>query len=432
MTSDKIYPIFKKKIERKPWELISSKSAKEEIYRVIISFDNINDREEFITNYLELDILRKFDLISAVCLSLTKEEILKYQDEALIKLIEEDQKLYLSILEINKIIKLNEYRKSQYFFTGNNITIGIIDNGINQDFDSLWDIVKETYKLSDKSKALKKDTNKKEEITHGSLMASIIGNQYLGYDDNIIGIAPNASLIDLNISNDLKEYYISDILEIVDIIITNKVKMDLLLISFTTLEPSDGRDILSLVCNDLVERGTIVVSPAGNFGPESYTIGSPGAAEKVITIGSLTKELSMAYFSGRGPTLDERMKPDFCLPGSKVNIPLSNNVRIDFSGTSVSAAIGVSIIALLKEYNPKISYEELREILEKVCTTLNYEEVSQGLGTLNVMNLFKKLDLYQEKVLTYKYLGKRALKFSIESISIFIVIFFLVYFYNLY
>ena len=140
----------------------------------------------------------------------------------------------------------------------------------------------------------------------------------------------------------------------------------------------------------------------------------------------------MAYFSGRGPTLDERMKPDFCLPGSKVNIPLSNNVRIDFSGTSVSAAIGVSIIALLKEYNPKISYEELREILEKVCTTLNYEEVSQGLGTLNVMNLFKKLDLYQEKVLTYKYLGKRAMKFSIESISIFIVIFFLVYFYNLY
>ena len=432
MTSDKIYPIFKKKIERKPWELISSKSDKEEIYRVIISFDNINDREEFITNYHELDVLRKFDLIPAVCLSLTKKEILKYNDEALIILIEEDQKLYLSILEINKIIELNEYRKSQYFFTGNNITIGIIDNGINQDFDSLWDIVKETYKLSDKSKTLKKDTNKKEEITHGSLMASIIGNQYLGYDDNIIGIAPNANLIDLDISNDSKEYYISDILEIVDIIITNKVKMDLLLISFTTLEPSDGRDILSLVCNDLVEQGIIIVSPAGNFGPETSTIGSPGAAEKVITIGSLTKELSMAYFSGRGPTLDERMKPDFCLPGSKVNIPLSNNVRIDFSGTSVSAAIGVSIIALLKEYNPKISYEELREILEKVCTTLNYEEVSQGLGTLNVMNLFKKLDLYQEKVLTYKYLGKRAMKFSIESISIFIVIFFLVYFYNLY
>jgi len=427
MTSEKIYPLFKRKIERKPKELFLSKSDKEEVYRVIVSFKDIASREEFISKHHDLDILQKFDLVPSVCLNLTKEQIYKNQGDKLIKQIEEDQKLFLSILDINKIIELNEYRKSQYYFTGNNVTIGIIDNGINQNFDSIWDIMKETYFLS---KAKNKNPKKKGEITHGSLMASIIGNQYLSYNDQIIGIAPNAKLIDFDVSDSSGDFYISKILEISDTIVRNALDIDILLISFTTLDPSDGKDILSIVCNDLVDKGVIIVSPSGNFGPESYTIGSPSAAEKVITIGTLTKEFSMAYYSGRGPTLDERIKPDFCLPGSKVNIPLSNNVRIDFSGTSVSAAIGVGIIALIKEYQPTISYEEILNLLRKYCSKLDFEENSQGFGTIKIRTLFKQLGLCQENVLTYNYLRKRALKFAIESISVFIIIFFVVYFYN--
>ena len=208
---------------------------------------------------------------------------------------------------------------------------------------------------------------------------------------------PNAKIYDFDISNLKEEYYISNILEVFDFILKNDIKLDILLLPMTTLEPSDGNDILSIACNLLVDKGFIIICSAGNFGPESYTIGSPASAEKVITIGSLTKEMTIAYYSGRGPTLDERLKPDICLPGSKIDIPLSNELRIQFSGTSISAALGAGIVALLKENNPNLSYKDVMKIFQNVSIDMNYENISQGYGTVNIMDIFRRLGYFQQE-----------------------------------
>jgi len=418
MAGKKIYPYFLEKMQ---------KSNSKEEFRVIISFEDTTKRDDFLSRHKNLAILKKFDVIPSINLHLTFEQIKNLEKDELIFNIEQDQKLYLSILDVNEILELNDYRKSQISYTGRNVKIGIIDNGINKTYDSISDIEIDKFDFIDEKESV---VIKKTDISHGTTMASIIGNQYKDSYYSFLGIAPNAKFIDFNISVSNNEYYFSNILEIFDLINSQSIKIDILLISFITLNPSDGNDILSLACNLLVDKGIIIVCPAGNFGPESYSIGSPSAAKKVITVGSLTKNLDISNFSSRGPTLDERLKPDFCLPGSKIEVPLSNELGIRVSGTSVSAAFCVGIIALLKEFNPNASYNEILNLMQKASSDLSYDQNSQGYGIINIVNVFKKLDLYQEKVLPYKDLIKRSFKFTIEFTFILILIYYIFYFFS--
>ena len=425
MNSEKIYPLFLKKLENQTEDQIleifneDDKSAKVEKFRIIISFKEISKRDEFVLKNKNLEILKQFDLIPSISLNLTRDQIESLQDNNLIKRIEEDQKLYLSMLHVIEEIGLNNYRRSKKPYLGKNIIIGIIDNGINQVYDSFKGVKINHYSFNER--------NKKEKITHGTLMANIIVNQFQDENKNIIGIAPDAKIIDFDIYNSKEQYFFSDILGVFDDIIQKNIKVDILLIPFTTLHPSDGKDSLSLYCNLFVDKGFIIVCPAGNFGPESYTIGSPSAAEKVFTIGSYTKDKKISYFSGRGPTLDERIKPDFCLPGSKIEIPLSEGVRAKLSGTSVSAAICAGLIALIKESNPKMLYRNIFTIIKKACITLGYQNISQGSGTILISNIFKK----EEKAMSYNQMMLKALGISIEYFIFFIILFYLIYYFDL-
>jgi len=466
MNSERIYPLFSKKlVEQNELEILKAIDKNyvletEKKYRIILSFDDISKRDSFVFKYNDLKILKQFELIPSISLDLKKEQIQELVKVELIKLIEEDQKAYLSLLDVIEKIGLNQYRSSKNALTGNNIRIGIIDNGINENFDTFAGVDVVHYSLN--SLDIKKQ---KSEITHGTLMANIVVNQYLDDNNNIIGIAPDSKIIDFDISNDKEEYFFSDILSIFDLIIKNKISVDVLLISFTTLHPSDGKDILSLACNFLVDNGIVIVSPAGNFGPENFTIGSPAAAEKVITFGSYTKKGKISYFSGRGPTLDERIKPDFCLPGSKIEIPLSEENRIVLSGTSVSAAIGAGIIAIIKELDRKMSYIRIFATIKRASKSLNYENISQGSGTIYIPELFKDIDFKKiapktvkgvrlkrekgklekfkvekeetktkkeklEKPLSYNYMLLKSFSVSLQFITLLILIFYIFYYFE--
>lgn len=421
MRNKRIYPLFSKKIE-------NVKDSQND-FNVIISFEDSANRDKFITKHKDLRILKKFYLIPSIAVNLKKEQINEFDKEDLIQQIEEDQKLFLSMLEFSEFLELDSYKNSQISFTGKNVRVGIIDDGINKNFPSISNIISKQFLFSNRKKVddLK---NTKREITHGTVMVSLISNQFKNIDGNYIGIAPNVNYFDFNISNSSQEYKISDILNVYDKIVEGNINIDILLISFVTKDSSDGKDILSLACNLLVDRNIIIICPAGNFGPNYYTIGSPGAAEKVITVGALTKKLTVPNFSGRGPTLDDRIKPDLCFHGSNVIVPFSESLRVRVSGTSVSASICVGLIALIKEFDPEITYNDLIDLLKKTSRDLNYEPKAQGLGTVKFSDLFKELDLYHEKLFSYNYLTKRSLVLSIEFLIVLVILFNFFYFFN--
>ncbi|TFG25967.1 MAG: hypothetical protein EU532_11010 [Promethearchaeota archaeon] len=433
----KIYPLFAQKnennIKGQFLEIFGQKSDDDLEFMALISFQDAAMRESFILKHQQLNIIKKFNIIPSILIKLRKNQIQNFQNDELINRIEEDQKLYLSMLKVNEIVGLNEYRKCDIPFSGNNVIIGIIDNGINPYFETISGNIIKKYSQNGYNIG-KFERMNEADVNHGTLMAHLISSRFLDHRGRMIGIAPNAKLIDFDISNSNQDYYFSNILEFFDMILKNSIHLDILLIPLTTLDPSDGKDLLSIACNLLVEKGFIILCPAGNFGPESYTIGSPSAAEKVITVGGLTKKMSVAYYSGRGPTLDERLKPDFCLLSSKIEIPLSNKFKVKFSGTSNAAALAAGIIALLKEWNPNLTYKDITEMIQNAKINLNYEKISQGIGTVNLMEIFKELGYYPERnqqIMPYNYLIRRSLKLSIEIGLVFIILYFIIFYFNL-
>jgi subtilisin-like proprotein convertase family protein len=88
---------------------------------------------------------------------------------------------------------------------------------------------------------------------------------------------------------------------------------------------------------------------AGNRGPNNMTIGSPGTAKNVLTVGATENVRDggivdgcgtstadnadeMAGFSSRGPTSDGRVKPDIVAPGTHIQGPASQDPGYDGSG----------------------------------------------------------------------------------------------------
>ncbi len=88
---------------------------------------------------------------------------------------------------------------------------------------------------------------------------------------------------------------------------------------------------------------------AGNDGPGTGTIGSPGTAKNVLTVGATENVRDqgvvdgcnladsdsaddMADYSSRGPTTDGRIKPDIVAPGSHIQGPASQDPGFNGSG----------------------------------------------------------------------------------------------------
>lgn len=430
MPQNKIYPPFLRKInsnfEIKNQTSLSGKifEQKKGNHEVIVSFTDKELKDKFVQDYHKKNILDFFEIIPSVKLNLTKEQIVEISNSGLVKTIEEDQHLFLCSEDLIEDLGILDYRSSQIVYSGNNVRIGIIDDALNDELEYISEVIIPRNDSKNKIIGEEKQKISKELITHGSLVAGIIVNQSK-YKNQPICIAPGAKILDLSPKSNNGHVRISDLLNVFDELVQNNTILDIILISFNTIAPSDGSDILSLACNKMVERGVVIITPAGNFGPEAETIGSPGAAEKVITVGALTRKNTIAYYSGRGPTLDGRNKPDFCLPGSKIFVSLNKNNSIKFTGTSAAAAIATGIIALLKEYNKEISPEEILDSIRNSCSDIGFDDNSQGCGTSSIVRLFKSLNLYQEKTISYIQLLNISFKFTVRIILLLIFIFYL-------
>ncbi len=110
-----------------------------------------------------------------------------------------------------------------------------------------------------------------------------------------------------------------------------------------------------------VQEELMIVFSAGNSGPGGNTIGSPGTAKNVLTVGAMGhgNSSAIAGFSSRGPTDDGRVKPDIVAPGSSTvsaagdaensNVIDSGTTSIK-SGTSMSAPTIAGGAALARQY----------------------------------------------------------------------------------
>lgn len=106
------------------------------------------------------------------------------------------------------------------------------------------------------------------------------------------------------------------------------------------------------ICFELPDYVMLVAN--GNEGPGFSSVGSPGGAKNVISVGACVSKSpnDIANFSSRGPTNDKRIKPDIIAPGTDINSAQTQttNGYVKLKGTSMATPQVSGIVALIRQY----------------------------------------------------------------------------------
>lgn len=303
------------------------------------------------------------------------------------------------------------YSVSNLGYSGNHVVIAIVDTGVD---DNLHRALRGSYVGgADLSGVLDlNNTNPNDEFGHGTHTAgTALGNG--GRDGQYVGIAPNASLVDVKISLGLG----GDILEGIEWTIDNKESKNISVISLSagSSSGSDGTDAMSRAANRAVDSGMVFMASAGNDG-RNFMI-SPAAADKVIAVGATSDKSTIdrsddtiAGFSNYGPrrsdndedNMDE-LKPELVAPGVNIMAPQfdTRDSYISLSGTSMSCPQVAGTAALMLEANPHLTPLEIRELLIETAESrgsLTKPELSDkyngkyGFGILDAYGAVKRAE----------------------------------------
>ncbi len=119
--------------------------------------------------------------------------------------------------------------------------------------------------------------------------------------------------------------------------------------------------------------GTVIIFIAGNEGSQGLRRPADRATDDyrcfaVAAVDANDPDWPIADFSSRGPTYcnpngDEAIKPDIAAPGVSVRSSVPGGGYTTYSGTSMAAPHINGVVALMREANPNIGVEEIKEII---------------------------------------------------------------------
>ncbi len=253
---------------------------------------------------------------------------------------------------------------------GRRIGICIIDTGIAADHEQL-----DAGKVVGFFDAVNGLTVPYDDNGHGTHVASIAAGDGIGAGSapQYRGVAPGAALYGAKVLDSAGFGTDADVIAGIEWCAAQP-GVDILSLSLGTLSGSDGQDAGSLavncaadpnfspVCGASFTTPKIVVVAAGNAGPAPATVGSPGAAENAITVAAVANQsgdgrgVYLSAFSSRGPTLDDRIKPDIAAPGMRITAadfvdPTGYSLK---SGTSMATPFVSGVVALMLDANPDL------------------------------------------------------------------------------
>lgn len=352
---------------------------------IIVRTKNSNASRKMLMKYA-LNNLVELPIINAFALSVKTNDIHEIAKDNYIEYISSNVKVNSLIFDSKRIIGVDKVRGSDDLYGGH--VCVIIDTGIYPHID--FCIGKNRIiKFID---LINQSTTPYDDNGHGTFIAGILcGNSIL---DKYSGIDNKSNVIVIKALDKDGETSSSKILEAMQWVLDNKANFNIKVVcmSFGS-ELVDKNDPLIYGAEALWDNGIVVVTAAGNSGPNGETIMSPGASRRVITVGSLEVVddiFKVADFSSRGPALGS-FKPDILTPGVDIistNI-FSNNKKFytSMSGTSVSAPMVAGVASLLFSINPNYTPNQIKYMLLKSCVSIGAGRNDEGFGRLDLSRL---------------------------------------------
>lgn len=320
----------------------------------------------------------EYDNIPAIAMSLSVEDIKRLKDFSAVERIEYDVEMKACLDTANYWFGTQKARDdfgidgnkdNNSSYSKNDIVVAVIDTGIDNQHLDLDD-----GKVIGWKDYVGNQSQPYDDHGHGTHCSSIVAGDG---DSNPLykGVAPGAALVGLKVLDSNGSGSMSDITAAIDWCITNKdvYGIDVISMSLGSSGSSDGTDSSSVAANNAVNAGIAVAIAAGNSGPKKATIGAPGAADKVITVGNMIDVgedgFGLIYHSSRGPTADGRIKPDIAAPGTRIMAAKANssNKYVEMTGTSMATPFTAGTIALMRQANPNLTPLQIKNIIKNTA-----------------------------------------------------------------
>lgn len=287
--------------------------------------------------------------------------------------------------------------------TGEGVTIAIVDTGIYPHPD----LIRPTNRIVAFQDFVNHRTSPYDDNGHGTHCAGDAAGNGYAFKGKYKGPAPNAKLVGVKVLDRTGSGSLSAVMAGVQWCIEHKAAYGIDIISMSlgsqAVQSAETDPMVKMV-EKAWDSGIVVCVAAGNEGPDSKTIASPGTSKKVITVGAMKDQNTigrsddtLAEFSSRGPTVDGWVKPDLLTPG--VNIislrsPRSyldkqyksnrvGNHYFSLSGTSMATPICAGVAALVLQKYKGLSPDEVKQKLLDGAEDWGLPPNVQGKGYLN-------------------------------------------------
>lgn len=234
--------------------------------------------------------------------------------------------------------------------TGKDITIGMIDTGVDLDHPDLVGQISKNENLA-KEVSTSFSTDK-----HGTAVAGVM----VARKDNakgIIGVAPNAKLVALKACWPDK----TDAIEAVcnsytlALAVNTAIKEGVNVLNMSLTGPQDP--LLTLLLDKAMAKGIIVV--AADTGSARPQENFPASLKDVISVQSVKPQVSK---------VDALLK-SIVAPGDKILTTLPHGTYDFISGSSIAAAEVSGVVALLLELKPDLKAAEAQAVLQEAKMT---------------------------------------------------------------
>jgi subtilisin family serine protease len=272
-------------------------------------------------------------------------------------------------------------------FNGKGVKVAVLDTGIDPNHPDVKGSIL-------KGKNFTADPDYIDHHGHGTHCASTIAGSGAASGGKLKGVAPGADLLIGKVLSNEGFGSDSGVIAAMDWAINEGA--DVVSMSLGSATPSDGTDPLSQAVNYFSETtDTLFVIAAGNSGPDKKTIGSPGAAEKALTVGAVSKTDVLASFSSRGPIIENyRVKPEITAPGVGIVAARASGTSMGTvvdanyttaSGTSMATPHIAGAAAIIKQSHPNWSADRIKQVLIGTAKpTANDSAYQQGGGRVRV------------------------------------------------
>jgi len=344
-------------------------------------------------------IIRELPLLKGFSTKITIDKLQILLENESVKKVWYDRQVKALLDVASKTVKADMLWNKNY--TGKGIGVAVLDTGVYNHPDL-------SGRISAFKDFIKNINSPYDDNGHGTHVAGDIAASGQSSDGKFQGPAKNCNIIGVKVLDKMGSGSLSTVIQGIQWCIDNKEEYNIRVINLSL-----GSNATESYKNDPVcqavelawQSGIVVCAAAGNSGPGTGTINSPGIDPVIITVGALDdkntetfEDDSVAEFSSRGPTIDNITKPDIIAPGANIvslRSPRSfldktlknsryDNFHTSLSGTSMATPICAGVIAQILEANSSLAPDEIKSLLISTATKLpDIDEKSQGAGLIN-------------------------------------------------